>query len=295
MNERVQAIHTAIEFIEGRLTEPLAVAEIAATAGYSLYHFIRTFNQIVQHTPYDYLMRRRLSAAALELVNSERRVIDIALDYQFNNHETFTRAFGRVFGMPPMRWREQGIADHRFLMPALDRDYLEYLNSPDFRPPQLVKIDQIILAGLMTPLTENSEEIQALWRNLREVYQILPINLGRPDYWGVRILPQVPGGTSFYLAGFKIPSFESAPGVFVTKVIPLENTICLSQLNWMANLDLALTVLYHTFLPKTDLILNEPLEIEHFGERREIFLPVRGLLEVKTYSSNQKDRSKQLK
>ena len=49
MNERLQAIDAAIQFVENRLRDPITVADIAAAAGYSLYHFIRTFNQIVQH------------------------------------------------------------------------------------------------------------------------------------------------------------------------------------------------------------------------------------------------------
>ena len=154
MPQCIQAINAAIQFIESHLLESITVADIAAAAGYSLYHFIRTFNQTVRHTPYDYLMRRRLSLAASQLLETERRVIDIALDAQFNNHETFTRAFGRVFGISPTSWRERGFADHRLLMPRLEGDYLAYLNAPAFEPPSLTSLEgEIILAGLMTPLT----------------------------------------------------------------------------------------------------------------------------------------------
>lgn len=56
------AVYQAIQLIEARLRDGLSVSEMAAAAGYSLYHFIRVFNQVVWHTPYDYLMRRRLRA-----------------------------------------------------------------------------------------------------------------------------------------------------------------------------------------------------------------------------------------
>ncbi len=274
MSERIHAIYTAIEFIEDHLRKPITVADMAEAAGYSLYHFIRTFNQSVQHTPYDYLMRRRLSEAGLALLDSERRVIDIALDLQYNNHETFTRAFRRVFEMPPTLWRERGFADHRFLMPVLDRDYLDFLNTPDYVPPRMVEMDEIIVAGLMTPFTGDSEEITMLWQNLRGALQGLSINLGQPEYWGIRFQPQTPDGRLYYLAGVKIPTVESAPGAFVTKIIPSGDAICISQPSQSLNFDLALTVLYHTYLSKTDLALCEPLEVEHFGNRREIILPV---------------------
>lgn len=286
MSEKIRAICAALEYIEAQLKEPITVADIAAAAGYSLYHFIRTFNQTVQHTPYDYLMRRRLSEAAGELLSKKCRVIDIALDFQFNSHETFTRGFGRIFGMPPTQWREAGFSDYRFLMPALGQDYLEYLNAPEFKRPKLVGLDEMILAGLMTPVTADPEVIPYLWRNLRGALRGrpekpgLPLNPGGPEYpgrrdfWGIHIPPPMPEGSSFYFAGVKISTVASAPSIFVTKIIPAGEFICLRQNNMAADLDAALTYLYHTFLPKSDLQLANPLEIEHFGEVREILIPI---------------------
>ena len=85
--------------------------------GYSLFHFTRLFNQFTGLTPYDYLIRRRLSDASEALLMSDKRIIDIAQDYQFGSHETFTRAFNRLFAMPPSQWREQG-AINKYLLDA---------------------------------------------------------------------------------------------------------------------------------------------------------------------------------
>jgi AraC family transcriptional regulator len=274
MSEQIQAIAAALEYIEGHLQENITVADIAATAGYSLYHFIRTFNQVVQHTPYDYLMRRRLAKAASELLQGQRRVIDIALDFQFNNHETFTRAFGRLFGMPPSEWRQQGFADPRLILPALGCDDLEFLNHPEFEPPKLVALDEIILAGLMAPLSADPEVIPSLWRNLRGALRGFPHPSGTRDFWSIRVPPPMPGESVFYLAAVKIPSLESAPVPFVAKILPAGDYLCLSQKNWAAIREPALTYLYHTFLPKSGLQCAAALEIEHFGELSEVLIPV---------------------
>jgi AraC family transcriptional regulator len=278
MEQRLRAIHTAIEFIEDHLVEPITVADIAAAAGYSLYHFIRTFNQTVRHTPYDYLMRRRLSEAAITLLKCDIKVIDLALDFQFNNHETFTRAFNRIFGIPPTRWREVGMVDDRILLPRLDQETLEYLNAPDFKPPRLVKSGEMILAGWMTSWSPDPDPLSALWRDLRAGLAGMEIDPDQQDYWGVRVCPHLPHGSAFYLAGLKIPSLETAPPAFVTKIIPAGDFVCLSQLDQAANLDIALTVLYHIFISKSGLILTEPLEIEHIGPRRELLIPVQNLV-----------------
>jgi AraC family transcriptional regulator len=228
-------------------------------------------------------MRRRLSEAACELLHSKRRVIDIALDFQFNNHETFTRAFGRVFGMPPSEWRQRDFSDPRLILPALDRDYLKNLNIPGIEPPELVALEEFILTGLMAPLAADPEALPALWRTLRRALQKQPINSGPRDFWGIRTQPQIPEGSFFYLAAVKTSSLESAPGAFVTKIIPAGEYLCLHQPGPKNNLDLGFTYLYHTFVPKSGLTLGEPLEIEHYGERREILIPVRTLPKMNNF------------
>ena len=135
MNAQITAIYSAIEFIEKHLRDEVSVGDIATSAGYSLYHFIRVFNQIVHHSPYDYLMRRRLSEAALELLASERRIIDISLDYCFQNHETFSRAFKRMFAMQPSQWRLKENAQNSLLLPCLTMEYLRHINKKDFLYP----------------------------------------------------------------------------------------------------------------------------------------------------------------
>jgi AraC family transcriptional regulator len=275
MDERLQAIYAAIRFVEDHLQEPITVADLAAAAGYSLYHFIRTFNQTVQRTPYDYLMRRRLSEAARELLSGEHRVIDIAFDFQFNNHETFTRAFGRVFGMPPSHWRERNYADPRLLMPALDQADLGFLNAPTFEMPKLMALDEIILAGLMTPVGPDPERIATLWRNFRAALRVTALNSGKNEFWGIHTQPQISEGSSFYFAAVKIPSLESMPGAFVGKILPAGDYVSLTLKDPTPNLVAARKFLYHTFLPKSGLALADPLEIECFGEVRRILIPVR--------------------
>ncbi len=67
MNRPVESMFRAVQYIEAHLQSETDIAQIAEAVGYSLFYFIRTFDQVVQHTPYDYLMRRRLTEAALTL------------------------------------------------------------------------------------------------------------------------------------------------------------------------------------------------------------------------------------
>ena len=119
----------AIDFIEDNLKESITVADMAEAASYSLYHFCRTFASVTHHTPYDYLMRRRLSESARELAESERRIIDIALDFGFNNPETYSRAFKRMFGLQPTECRKQGGIERRLLMSRLTPAHVDAMFS----------------------------------------------------------------------------------------------------------------------------------------------------------------------
>lgn len=62
--------------------DPLTAEQIAAYAGYSLYHFCRMFSQSQDMPVMEYVRTRRLSRAAVELFNG-RRITEIALEYGF--------------------------------------------------------------------------------------------------------------------------------------------------------------------------------------------------------------------
>src|SRR5690606_27733738 len=77
-------------------------------------------------SPFEYLRALRLSRAALKLRDEPVRVLDVALEFVFDSHEGFTRAFSRTFGVTPSRYKAHpqpiglfmphGIADYyRFL------------------------------------------------------------------------------------------------------------------------------------------------------------------------------------
>lgn len=95
-------LRRAVLFIEERLDEDIGFREVAAEAAYvSPWHFHRIFEAVLGLTVTEYIRERRLSVAALRLVETEDRVVDIALDALYDSQEAFTRAFKRRFGLPP--------------------------------------------------------------------------------------------------------------------------------------------------------------------------------------------------
>ncbi|WP_100331942.1 helix-turn-helix domain-containing protein [Bacillus xiapuensis] len=98
-------IKKIILFVEENLHEPLTLEKVAAQSNFSKYHFHRIFQSSVGMTVTEYIRLRRLSNASSALLYSNERILDIALYYQFESQESFTRAFKEVYKLPPGKYR----------------------------------------------------------------------------------------------------------------------------------------------------------------------------------------------
>ncbi|MGN7382161.1 helix-turn-helix domain-containing protein [Paenibacillus sp. SAFN-117] len=105
-DEHVRAVKRSIRYIEEHLKGDLSLEKVADQAAFSMYHFHRMFQAYVGDTLADYIRKRRLACAAGELLSTERRILDIALEYQFESQEVFTRAFKRIYYMTPGQYRK---------------------------------------------------------------------------------------------------------------------------------------------------------------------------------------------
>lgn len=127
LDARLEAVLRAVQLVEHQLTAPLNIKDMAAAAGYSPYYFCALFSQWTGHSPYDYLIRRRMTEAGKELIDHDRRILDVAVEYQFESHEGFTRAYRRVFGEAPSDSKQCGCLSYLACLEPLTRAHLECL------------------------------------------------------------------------------------------------------------------------------------------------------------------------
>ena len=106
--DSLDAVRQAIGRIEEQITEPIRVSEIAQASGLSPWHFQRVFRAVVGETVGGYIRKRRLSKSIEALLETDRRILDIALEHGFESQEAYTRAFRALFELPPGRFRERG-------------------------------------------------------------------------------------------------------------------------------------------------------------------------------------------
>lgn len=276
-------IARALDYIEDHLQEAITVADMAEAVSYSLWHFCRTFNQATHHTPYDYLMRRRLAEAARALVEGDEKIIEVALDYQFNNPETFSRAFRRVFGLQPSRWRKEGRAGHWHqgrpypgAMPALTLAHLEQIDKGPYLRPVVEAREAMQLGGVMGPVPG---EASAARGAIGELWDLLARELGRlgevtprgPCY-GLVCHPEgrEPGG-ALYLAAVELPAppgeadLALASSVLVFKTIPAGSWARFVHKGRRRDLPLTMDYVYHTWLPRSGRSLTLPWVVEGYG------------------------------
>lgn len=97
-----------VRMIDLDASAPRGLTSLAEMARLSPYHFLRTFEGITGSTPHQYVLRGRLRRAALRLMMSKDRVVDIALDCGFGDISNFNRTFRAEFGMTPRHFRNSG-------------------------------------------------------------------------------------------------------------------------------------------------------------------------------------------
>ncbi len=104
-----QRMNSAIEYIEGNLDGVLSIEDVAKVAYCSKYHFHRMFFSSFKITCAEYIRRRKLTLAAVEILNSDKRIVDIALMYGYDSPNAFTRAFRNIHGINPNKVRSGSV------------------------------------------------------------------------------------------------------------------------------------------------------------------------------------------
>lgn len=108
--EWVQKLNESMEYIESRLSSELDYDQLARIACCSRYHYQRMFTYLAGTTLSEYVRRRRMSLAAVDLQNGEGSVLEIAGKYGYSSPTAFNRAFQSVHGVAPSAVRGTGAA-----------------------------------------------------------------------------------------------------------------------------------------------------------------------------------------
>lgn len=99
------ALRSVTDYVDDNLAGDLSLAEIAAAANLSPYHFARTFKRSTGLSPHQYVMHRRIERAKELLRSTDLPVSVVARRVGFANPSHFAQQFRRIVGVPPSALR----------------------------------------------------------------------------------------------------------------------------------------------------------------------------------------------
>ena len=223
MNYRA-CIQASLDYIEDHLKDDLTAETLARIAGFSPYHYYRVFQAYVGKPVMEYIRCRRLAYAVVELAQG-RRILDIALDYGFETHNGFSKAFRKVYGCSPERYRLHGSGQ---VPVKVDLSlFAQYqLRGAIVMEPQIVTKPAFKVAGYELKTTTrggmNHQEIPAFWgRMTKERLDLLhnqPPSVGRAEL-GMCFPPDPASGDFSYVIGVEVSNFNGVPADLFTAEI----------------------------------------------------------------------------
>lgn len=107
--EWLDKMNDAIRYIENHIEEKIDFTTVAHIACCSLSRFQRMFTFVTDITIAEYVRCRRMSLSACELLNSDIKIIELAIKYGYESPEAFTRAFQAFHRVSPTSVRKLGI------------------------------------------------------------------------------------------------------------------------------------------------------------------------------------------
>ncbi|MDF2672298.1 MAG: AraC family transcriptional regulator [Clostridiales bacterium] len=282
-------IQRSIDYIERNLDSEVTLTQIADQAYCSLYHFHRIFQAMVGDSVKEYIIKRRLTEAASELINSTVKIIEIAFKYQYKTHESFSRAFYKTFGVSPNEYRK-----FKNNIPTFDKVNLyENIYSSKLHGnligPEIITKEDFKVIGVASNTTKNSEvdfkQIPKFWNkffNLK-LEEKIPNKVYIDTYLGYSCDFDEHSNYTYFICS-EVNNICIVPNGMVSKTIPASKYATFKIKGQFPELLInAWRYIYNTWLPNSGYELTDKADIEELNLSRismdipevTIYLPIK--------------------
>ncbi len=162
--EWVERLNQSILYIEEHLADEIDYEQLGRIACCSAYHYQRMFNYMAGIPLAEYIRRRRMSLAAVDLQGGNHRIIDIAEKYGYSSPTAFNRAFQAFHGIAPSALKEEGISVKSFA-PIVFKISIKGASEMNYR---IETKDSFRIIGISAPLDTEIEKnfmvVPNLWQ-----------------------------------------------------------------------------------------------------------------------------------
>lgn len=170
-------MNNAINYIEENLQENIDYKKIAQILGVNEYTTKIIFNTICEITITEYIRNRRLSNAAIDLCTTNNKIIDISIEYGYDNPTSFSRAFTKFHGIKPSEVREN--KNNLKVYPKIE--FLEKeIKIPKMEYSIIERKDMVLYGeGIKTTYEKIEKDAPTFFKKMIEKYGE---KYGHPDY-----------------------------------------------------------------------------------------------------------------
>lgn len=163
--EWIEKLNQAINYMEEHITEDMDYAKLGKIAGCSSYHFQRMFTYLAGVPLSEYVRRRRMSLAAVDIQNGDEKIIDVALKYGYSSPTAFNRAFQSVHGITPSAVKSEGVLVKSF-PPLTFKMVIKGAEEMNYR---IEKKEAFRIIGVSKPLfaevEKNFDIVPKMWQD----------------------------------------------------------------------------------------------------------------------------------
>ena len=152
--EWIERLNDAVGYIEEHLTEEIDYERLGKIACCSSYHFQRMFTYMAGVPLSEYIRRRRMSLAAVDLQSTGIKIIDVAGKYGYNSPTAFNRAFQSVHGIAPSAVKNEGVSVKSF-PPVSFKIIVKGVEEMNYR---IETKDAFRIVGVSVPLEKDIEK-----------------------------------------------------------------------------------------------------------------------------------------
>lgn len=93
-------------WIDRNIEENISLSQLSNYSGYSPYYLSKKFHELEGISLKEYILISKIQHSAIQLNETNDRIIDIALSHGYSSQEAFTRAFMKVYGITPWSYRK---------------------------------------------------------------------------------------------------------------------------------------------------------------------------------------------
>lgn len=163
--EWIERFNNVINYIEENITQQIDYGEIAKIACCSSYHFQRMFTYMAGIPLSEYIRKRKMSLAAVDLQSGNEKVIDIAGKYGYNSPTAFNRAFQSIHRISPSAVKSGNVYVKSF-PPLSFKIVVKGVEELNYR---IEAKEAFRIIGVSAPLSKELEEnffvIPQMWQN----------------------------------------------------------------------------------------------------------------------------------